>query len=248
VVNSALASYSRIVEVEAWSSGGTSTPTPTPTPTATPTATPTPTPTATPTPTTPTPTPTPTSGRTNVAMATNGGSASASSQQSNGAPSLAIDGIRNWATTGTWKDATPDSFSDWLQVDFNGNKTINEIVVYGVKDVFSNAVDPTDAETFNYYGLTSFEVQYWNGSGWTTVPGGSIVGNNKVVNRVTFTPITTSKIRVVVNGALASYSRIVELEAWSGSSNYILPPLPEQNGSKDDKTSPDWVSNSAMFP
>ncbi|MDQ3133114.1 MAG: M20/M25/M40 family metallo-hydrolase [Acidobacteriota bacterium] len=204
IVNSALASYSRIVEVEVWSGGETTTPTPTPTPT-------------------PTVTPTPTPGvRTNVASAANGGLASSSSQLSGGAPNLAINGVRNWATGGTWKDATPDNFPDWLQVDFSGNKTINEIVVYGVKDDFSNPTDPTDSEIFNYYGLTSFDVQYWNGSGWATVPGGSVAGNNKVVTKIVFPAITTTKIRIVVNGAMANYSRIVELEAWSSVSNYEM--------------------------
>ncbi|MBA2736966.1 MAG: hypothetical protein H0U50_09305, partial [Pyrinomonadaceae bacterium] len=106
-----------------------STSTPTPTPNSTPTPTPTPTPNST-----PTPTPTPNTTRTNVALATNGGVASASSQLSGGAPAIAVDGIKNWATSGTWKDATPNSYPDWLQVDFNSSQTINEVDVYGVKD------------------------------------------------------------------------------------------------------------------
>jgi hypothetical protein len=252
VVNNAQASYSRIVELEAWTSG-TVTSTPTPTPTATPTATPTPTNTPTPTPTiTPTPTPnstptpTPTPGiRTNVALASNGGLASASSQLSGGAPGIAIDNIKNWATSGTWKDATPDAYPDWLQIDFNGSKTINEIDVYAVKDDFSNAVDPTESETFNYYGITSFEVQYWNGSAWTTVENGNVVNTNKVITKLVFPAVTTTKIRVVVNSAQANYSRIVELEAWTtGGSNYIMPPDP--NGSEDNsktfvETLSEWI-------
>jgi uncharacterized protein (UPF0248 family) len=206
VVNGAQASYSRIVELEAWS-GDTVTPTPTPT------VTPTPTPNVT-----PTPTPTPTPGvRTNVALTANGGVGSASSELS--AASIAIDGVKNWATTGAWKDATPDSYPDWLQVDFNGSKTINEIDVFAVTDDFSNPVDPTETTTFSLYGITNFDVQYWTGSAWQTVPNGSITNNNKVITKITFSSITTNKIRVVVNNAQASYSRIVELEAWSGGSS-----------------------------
>jgi hypothetical protein len=101
--------------------------------------------------------------------------------------------------------------------------------------------------------LTGFDVQYWNGSSWVTVPNGNVAGNNKVITKLVFSPITTTKIRVLVNGALASYSRIVELEAWSGGSNYIIPTSPEQNGSKDGggtfiETLSEWISNAVTFP
>ncbi|MFN2391340.1 MAG: discoidin domain-containing protein, partial [Pyrinomonadaceae bacterium] len=202
-------------------------PTPTPTPTATPTPTPTVTPTPTPTPTatpiitpTPTPTPTPTvsptpTTRTNFALSTNGSIASASSYALDKfLPSAAIDGSRNWATGGAWRDTTPGSFPDLLQVDFNGSKTIDEINVFSVQDDNLSPIDPTENTLFSIYGITSFDVQYWNGSSWITVPNGSIINTNKVWTKIQFSPITTTKIRVVVNSALANYSRIVELEAW----------------------------------
>jgi hypothetical protein len=226
VVNNGQASYSRIVELEAWSgSSVTTTPTPNSTPVVTPTpnSTPFPTPTVNPTPNT---TPTPATGRTNVALANNGGFASASSQLSGGAPSIAIDGIRNWATSGTWKDATPDNYPDWLQVDFSGSRTISEINVYSVTDDFTNPADPTEASTFNSYGVTNFEVQYWTGATWATVSGGNVTNNNRTIKKLVFSPITTSRIRVVVNNAQASYSRIVELEAWSSDGGVTTTPTP----------------------
>ena len=213
VVNNALASYSRIVELEAWTDCSNATPTPTPTVTPTPT----PTPTATPTP----------CQITNVALSSNGGVVSASSNLAGGEPAKAIDGIRNWATSGTWKDATPDSFPpDWLQVDFNGSKTINEIHVYGVRNDYTNTADPTEATISSLYGITSFEVQYWNGSAWATVPNGNVTNNNKVWKKIAFPAITTSKIRVAVNDAHDGYSRIVELEAWTDCSSTTPTPTP----------------------
>jgi hypothetical protein len=205
VVNSAQSSYSRIVELEAWTTGGTvSTPTPTPN------STPTPTPNST-------PTPTPTPGiRTNVALAANGAFASASSEFAGGYSAVnAINGGRVWAIGGGWKDSTPDNFPDWLQVDFSGSKTISEIDVYAVTDDFSNMIEPTVNDTFNVYGVTNFTVQYWNGTNWTTVQNGNVVNNNKILTKIAFPAVTTNKIRVVVNSAQASYSRIVELEAWT---------------------------------
>src|SRR5262249_55094625 len=74
---------------------------------------------------------------------------------------------------------------------------------------------------FSLYGLTGFDVQYWNGSTWTTVPGGSVTGNNKVWKKISFASLTTSKIRVLINGTVDSWSRMVEVEAWTGSPTNI---------------------------
>ena len=82
-------------------------------------------------------------------------------------------------------------------------------------------VQPTLTQTFSLYGITAFDVQYWNGSAWTTVSGGSVMGNNKVWRQFTFSSITTSKIRLVVNdGADHILSRVVEVEAWTAPSGY----------------------------
>ncbi|MBV9217545.1 MAG: hypothetical protein JO053_15365, partial [Acidobacteria bacterium] len=169
---------------------------------------------------TPTPTPTPTPGgtRTNVALATNGGTASASSYSSGGySPAGTINGDRtgaNWGNDTGWNDGTAYTFPDWLEVDFAGTKTIDEIDVFSVQDNYANPSQPTNTMVFTQYGLTSFDVQYWTGSAWATVPGGSITNNNKVWVQVGFTAIATSKIRILVNNALAAYSRVTELEAW----------------------------------
>jgi hypothetical protein len=58
-------------------------------------------------------------------------------------------------------------------------------------------------------------VQYWSNGAWVDVPNGNVTGNNLVWRQFTFTPVTTDRIRVLVNGALAGHSRIVEVEAWT---------------------------------
>jgi len=63
-------------------------------------------------------------------------------------------------------------------------------------------------------GTLDFDVQYWNGSAWLTVPNGSVTGNDKAWRQFTFSAVTTTKIRVVVNNSRNNYSRIVELEAY----------------------------------
>jgi hypothetical protein len=122
----------------------------------------------------------------------------------------------NWGGGGGWNDATPDSYPDWVQVDFNGPQTIDQINVFTLQDNFPSAIEPVEALTFSSYGLTNFSVEYWDSSAgiWKRVPGANAINNNKVWTRFLFSPLTTSKIRVLVTGALASFSRITEIEAW----------------------------------
>lgn len=153
----------------------------------------------------------------NVALAANGGVATASSTANGWNMTAVNDGDRTatGGAAGAWADATQGVYPDWLQITFNGQKTINEIDVFTLQDNFSALVAPTSTETFSNYGITAFDVQYWNGSAWTTVTGGSIAGNNLVWKKVTFTAVTTDRIRVLVNGAADGYGRIVELEAYT---------------------------------
>jgi RHS repeat-associated protein len=62
-------------------------------------------------------------------------------------------------------------------------------------------------------------VEYWNGSSWVTVPGGSVTANNKVWRKFTFSPITTSKIRVYITAVPDAWSRVVEIQAFGISAN-----------------------------
>lgn len=157
-------------------------------------------------------------GRTNVARASNGGVATASSTYNpNYAPSGAINGDRKgllWGNGGGWNDGTPNAGPDWIEISFNGAKTIDEINVFSMQDDYTAPVDPTLSMTFGYWGLRAFEVQYWNGSAWVAVPNGSVTANNKVWRQFLFAPITTTKIRVFITGALNGYARVIEVEAW----------------------------------
>jgi RHS repeat-associated protein len=149
----------------------------------------------------------------NLALPANGGSASASTIFSASfAAALATNGDRTGAN-GYWSDSTFGIFPDWLQIDFDGMKSINEINVITRQDNAGTA-EPTLTMTFTQAGVTSFQVQYWDGTAWLDVPGGNVTGNNNVWRQFKFTPITTNRVRVLVNAALDSYSRLVEVEAW----------------------------------
>lgn len=158
--------------------------------------------------------------RQNVALSSNGGTATASSSYSGYPASNANNGNR---TSGEWNDNTGSSFPDWLQIDFSGSKTIEEIDVFTVQDNYYSPSTPTESLTFSLYGITNFDVQYWNGSSWSNVTGGTITGNNKVWRKVIFAPITTSKIRVSVNASVDGWTRITEVEAWTSNTiNWLV--------------------------
>jgi hypothetical protein len=160
----------------------------------------------------------------NVALASNGATASASSTLNANYPaSTAINGERagaNSTTGGIWNGwiSSSQTMPQWLQVDFGQTRSIQQIDVFMVQDNYQNPAPPTLDMTFTIYGLQGFEVQYWNGSSWLTVPGGSVSGNNKVWRQFTFAAISTSKIRVLTNASPDSFSRLTELEAWSNTS------------------------------
>lgn len=156
--------------------------------------------------------------RTNYALRTNGSSATPSSEAP-GFPALsAINGDRsggNWGGgSGGWNDNTRDVQPDTLEIAFSSAKTIDEIRLFTLQDQFSSPQEPTAEMTCTLYGIQDFDVQYWNGSAWVTIPGGNVVNNDRVMRVFTFSPVSTTKIRIVVNTARSHFSRIVELEAY----------------------------------
>jgi hypothetical protein len=82
-----------------------------------------------------------------VALASNGGTASASSVfDANYPAERTNNGDRKgigWGTgNGGWNDATPDAYPDWLEIAFSGTKLIEEIGVVTLQDDFQNPVEP----------------------------------------------------------------------------------------------------------
>jgi RHS repeat-associated protein len=156
----------------------------------------------------------------NVANAGNGATVVASSTNTSGgfSPQNVIDGNRSsyqWTVNGGWNDGTQDSWPDWIEVRFAGLKNVRELNIFTLPDNYLTHIEPTPSDTFRTYGVVDFQVQYMNSSGsWVDVPGGNIVGNNKVWRRISLsTPIAASRIRVNVTKALYAWTRITEIEA-----------------------------------
>jgi hypothetical protein len=142
----------------------------------------------------------------------------------NFAASTAIDGDRlgtKWGNGGGWNDGTFNGWPDSLAIDLNGSRTISEIRVYTLQDNWTTAGEPTLSTQANGEGILDFEVQYWNGSAFVTVPscngaagGCNVTGNDKAMRVFALdTPVTTTKIQVKVNNGRNGFSRIVEVEA-----------------------------------
>ena len=153
--------------------------------------------------------------RTNFALASNGGVASASSIYPGSTPDYAIDGDRKGLKLAVWASATAKDLPAWLEVDFSGYKTITEIDLFTTQDNYESPAEPNPAMEFTKYGLTGFDVYGWIESGWAPLPW-SVRGNKLVWNQLDLStsPITVSKIRVGCLSSPDSYCRIVELEAW----------------------------------
>jgi hypothetical protein len=157
--------------------------------------------------------------RSNVALAANGATAVASSEHSSGSypAASALTGDRtghNWGNSGGWNDGTRGAFPDTLEVDFSTAKLIDEIDVITLQNNWTTAGQPDLTTPATGEGILDFDVQYWDGANWVTVPSGSVTGNDKAWRQFGFPAVTTMKIRVVVNNSRNNYSRIVGLEAY----------------------------------
>jgi len=100
----------------------------------------------------------------------------------------------NWNQTGT----------QWVEYDFGQNYNINQAAVYWWDD--NQGIDMPSAGN----------LQYWNGSSYVNVPGGSAVG---VVpdqyNVVNFTTVNTSRIRLQMTSNGTYSTGVIEFQVFS---------------------------------
>ena len=154
----------------------------------------------------------------NVASEDEGAKVKASSTGDwNFEPENVIDDFRfadGWyGSSDGWNDGTPNVFPDWIEVDFARVHRINSINVFTLPDDFKNGGDRELHEKFSQYGITDFDVQYWTGRAWRTVPGGAIRGNRNIWRMIKFPALATDKIRVVVLNSVDGQTRITQIEA-----------------------------------
>jgi len=125
------------------------------------------------------------------------------------AASQAIDGNfmpKRWQEyiKTVWIDGTPKQFPDWLQIDFDGPKAINAVLVF-----VNNFSRYKPKET----GISDCDLEIWQEDKWLKV--GSVKGNTKgVISFALKDPAKTDKIRVLVHDTNDhDHSTIMEIQA-----------------------------------
>jgi PKD repeat protein len=155
----------------------------------------------------------------NVALATAGSGAVASSTYSANFPAFSVidgehKGLNLNNRAGWWNDATSTVYPDWVEVHFAGPQRVSEIRVFTVQNNYTNPIEPDPTTPADLYGILDFNVQYWDGSQWLDVPGGAVVGNDKAMRVFAFAELNTTRIRVFVTNSRAEWSRVTEIEAY----------------------------------
>jgi hypothetical protein len=136
-------------------------------------------------------------------------------------PANAVDGftisglpVTSGAYVGTnpiWGDLGSPNAQDWLQVDLGKPARIGDVKLY----FYDNKAFGSGGNT--YRAPASYTVQYFDGSNWVDVPNQAhspaVPAPN--YNDVTFTPVTTSKVRVVMNRAAGFAVGVKEIQVFN---------------------------------
>jgi hypothetical protein len=160
----------------------------------------------------------------NVALASAGGTITASSSHNSGLypAANAFDGDRTGANY--WNDNTPDVYVDVLERVFAQAYTISRVDVFCVQTNFASPINPTPTLT-SVYALSNFKVQTKGSDGaWSDIPGAAVTGNTLVWVPFTFTPVLSYGVRIIITSALQTWSRVAQLEAWT-SGSFNAPPV-----------------------
>ena len=134
------------------------------------------------------------------AAAAPGGSAS-SIYNSNFAASAAFDG--SFETRWNAKDATNPPH--WLEMSFGSPRTVDNVKVYQSMD-----------------RIAAFEIQYWADDRWQTCYTGTEIGQDLEGSHLTFQPVTTTRMRLLITETKDYNPSIWELEFYNGEEK-VLP-------------------------
>jgi len=102
------------------------------------------------------------------------------------------DKVADGSMTTRWNAADMSGGNQWLEIDFGSNQTFNKTIL---------------AEAFDR--VTSYNIQYWNGTAWVNCVTSQTVGTLKTDN---FTTVTASKVRFYINTITEASASIYEFE------------------------------------
>jgi hypothetical protein len=134
-----------------------------------------------------------------------GAAVSASVTASGTSTAAAADGL---PTNEPFWGASGSAAQDWYEVNLGAARTVDEVRLY-FKD--SRPANGT------YRAPASYQIQYFDGSTWVTAGNQAKVpaaprGN---YNKVTFTPVTTQRIRVLLTHASGSRAGLTDMQVFN---------------------------------
>lgn len=129
-----------------------------------------------------------------------------------------------------WTNYSSPNPQDYYGVDFGVPTPVSDVRFYGYND--GGGVQPAAAYT----------LQYWTGSAWADVPDqvhdpATPVGNG--LNRITFPPLTTTRIRLLFTNPAGAFVGVTELQSWSpssGDANVTVTPSASEQTTVDGPT------------
>ncbi|MFI6821122.1 discoidin domain-containing protein [Micromonospora sp. NPDC050187] len=133
-----------------------------------------------------------------------GAATSASYTASGTSTQAAVDGFP--INEPIWGSHGSPNATDWYEVNLGQSRTVDDVWLY-----FRN-----DRATNRYRPPSSYTVQYLDGGTWVTAPGqvrnpGTVRSN---YNRVRFTPVTTSRLRVQLTHAAGFRTGLTEVQVY----------------------------------
>ena len=107
-----------------------------------------------------------------------------------------------------WGAGGSPNAQDWYEVNFGTARAVNEVWLY-FKD--------SRPQNGTYRAPSSYQIQYLNGSTWTTVANQvkSPAAPRGNLNKVTFTPVSAQRVRVLATNASGSKTGLTEIKIYN---------------------------------
>jgi hypothetical protein len=118
-----------------------------------------------------------------------------------------------------WGAGGSPNAQDWYEVNFGQARTINEVWLY-FRD--------SRPQSSTYRAPSSYNIQYLNGTTWTTVANQvkSPAAPRGNFNKVTFTPVSTQRVRVLASNASGAKTGLTEFKVYNRGGSQ---PQPDPN-------------------
>jgi hypothetical protein len=113
-------------------------------------------------------------------------------------------------TNPIWGDLGSPNPQDWLQVDFGRPTRVNDVKLY----FYSNKAFGSGGNT--YREPAAYTIQYFDGTSWVDVPNQVAAPATPApnLNEVTFAPIVTSQLRVLMTRSTGFAVGLKELQVF----------------------------------